>query len=395
MSFEHKKQRNCGVDCLRIVAMFAIVLQHCILHSGILQEQNILSVKYGLVDLVIFFCFGAVNTYLLISGYININTKYKPSRIMYLWIEVVFYNLVITIISTLILKTRVTANTILRIFTPLVHHEYWFFTRYTLLFLLMPIINMIAHKMSKKCYRIFLVVIYVLFCFVAPIVKKYTDIDIFILKSGYSTVWFVAMYMTGAYFGLHFTPEKRKKIAYLIGFVVFSLFLYLDNAFIPAFFKQYKNTEISCTLSVYPYISPFTVPAVVFIFMLFINMKLKNGIKRFACSVGPLTFGVYLIHDNLIIREYVVSKVPQILARNFENSLVIWIVLCAMLLFSICLLIEFAVQFLFKKVGVRRICDKICLFFGRIFKKIPPIYNLYFADLVDSCNSEKYATKNT
>lgn len=395
MSPEHKKQRNCGVDCLRIVAMFAIVLQHCILHSSILQEQNILSVKYGLVDLVIFFCFGAVNTYLLISGYININTKYKPSRIMYLWIEVVFYNLVITIISTLILKTRVTADTILRIFTPLVHHEYWFFTRYTLLFLLMPIINMIAHKMSKKCYRIFLVVIYVLFCFVAPIVKKYTDIDIFILKSGYSTVWFVAMYMTGAYFGLHFTPEKRKKIAYLIGFVVFSLFLYLDNAFIPAFFKQYKNTEISCTLSVYPYISPFTVPAVVFIFMLFINMKLKNGIKRFACSVGPLTFGVYLIHDNLIIREYVVSKVPQILARNFENSLVIWIVLCAMLLFSICLLIEFAVQFLFKKVGVRRICDKICLFFGRIFKKIPPIYNLYFADLVDSCNSEKYATKNT
>lgn len=395
MSSEHKKQRNCGVDCLRIVAMFAIVLQHCILHSGILHEQNILSVKYGLVDLVIFFCFGAVNTYLLISGYININTKYKPSRIMYLWIEVVFYNLVITIISTLILKTRVTADTILRIFTPLVHHEYWFFTRYTLLFLLMPIINMIAHKMSKKCYRIFLVVIYILFCFVAPIVKKYTDIDIFILKSGYSTVWFVAMYMTGAYFGLHFTPEKRKKIAYLIGFVVFSLFLYLDNAFIPAFFKQYKNTEISCTLSVYPYISPFTVPAVVFIFMLFINMKLKNGIKRFACSVGPLTFGVYLIHDNWIIREYVVSKVPQILARNFENSLVIWIVLCAMLLFFVCLLIEFAVQFLFKKVGVRRICDKICLFFGRIFKKIPPIYNLYFADLVDSCNNEKYATKNT
>lgn len=134
MSSEHKKQRNCGVDCLRIVAMFAIVLQHCILHSGILQEQNIFSVKYGLVDLVTFFCFGAVNTYLLISGYINVNTKYKLSRIMYLWIEVIFYNLIINIVATLILKTPVTADIILRIFTPLLHHEYWFFTRYTLLF---------------------------------------------------------------------------------------------------------------------------------------------------------------------------------------------------------------------------------------------------------------------
>ena len=90
MGSDYKKQRNCGVDCLRIVAMFAIVLQHCILHGGILQEQNIFSVKYGLVDLVTFFCFGAVNTYLLISGYINVNTKYKLSRIMYLSIVVIF-----------------------------------------------------------------------------------------------------------------------------------------------------------------------------------------------------------------------------------------------------------------------------------------------------------------
>ena len=100
MGSVHKEQRNCGVDCLRIVAMFAIVLQHCILHSGILQEQNIFSIKYGLVDLVTFFCFGAVNTYLLISGYINVNTKYKLSRIMYLWIEVIFYNLIINIVNS-------------------------------------------------------------------------------------------------------------------------------------------------------------------------------------------------------------------------------------------------------------------------------------------------------
>lgn len=86
----NKKQRNCGVDCLRSVAMFAIVLQHCILHSDIVSYNDALSVKYGLVDFVTFFCFGAVNTYLLISGYVNIDAKYKPSRIMQLWIEVVF-----------------------------------------------------------------------------------------------------------------------------------------------------------------------------------------------------------------------------------------------------------------------------------------------------------------
>ena len=175
----------------------------------------------------------------------------------------------------------------------------------------------------------------------------------------------------------------------------FSLLLYLDNEFIPTFFKQYKNVERSSILSANPYSSPFTVLAVVCMLLLFVNINFSNRIKHFVCSVGPLTFGVYLIHDNPITREYVVPRVPKMFEQNFGNSLVIWIVLCAMLLFSICLLIEFLVQLLFKKIEVRQVCNKICLFFAKIFKKVPPIYNLFFADLVNSCNSEKYATKNT
>ena len=49
----NKKQRNCGVDCLRSIAMFAIVLQHCILHSGIVFYNDALSVKYGLADFLL------------------------------------------------------------------------------------------------------------------------------------------------------------------------------------------------------------------------------------------------------------------------------------------------------------------------------------------------------
>lgn len=381
----NKKQRNCGVDCLRSVAMFAIVLQHCILHSNIVSYNDTLSVKYGLADFVTFFCFGAVNTYLLISGYVNIDAKYKPSRIMQLWIEVVFYCLIITAISAITLKRPITGTAILKAVTPIIHHEYWFFTRYVLLFLLMPIINTVAHRMSKKSYRIFLAVVYVLFCFVVPVIKKYTGIDIFLLKGGYSTVWFVAMYMTGAYFKLHFEPKKKRKTVYLLGFTVFSLLLYLDNEFIPAFVKQYRNMEISSVLSADTYSSPFTVLAVVFVLLLFINLDFSDKAKKLICTVGPLTFGVYIISDNPIVRDCIISKVPQFIDRNSGNLMVIWIILFAAAVFISCLLIEFAVQLLFGKIGVRRMCDKICLLLANLFKKIPPIYNLYFADLVNSC----------
>ena len=357
----NKKQRNCGVDCLRSVAMFAIVLQHCILHSNIVSYNDTLSVKYGLADFVTFFCFGAVNTYLLISGYVNIDAKYKPSRIMQLWIEVVFYCLIITAISAIMLKRPITGTAILKAVTPIIHHEYWFFTRYVLLFLLMPIINTVAHRMSKKSYRIFLAVVYVLFCFVVPVIKKYTGIDIFLLKGGYSTVWFVAMYMTGAYFKLHFEPKKKRKTVYLLGFTVFSLLLYLDNEFIPAFVKQYRNMEISSVLSADTYSSPFTVLAVVFVLLLFINLDFSDKAKKLICTVGPLTFGVYIISDNPIVRDCIISKVPQFIDRNSGNLMVIWIILFAAAVFISCLLL------------------------ANLFKKIPPIYNLYFADLVNSC----------
>ena len=71
----NKKQRNCGVDCLRSVAMFAIVLQHCILHSDIVSYNDALSVKYGLADFVTFFCFGDIGNYIKKTDYGNCDIK--------------------------------------------------------------------------------------------------------------------------------------------------------------------------------------------------------------------------------------------------------------------------------------------------------------------------------
>ena len=48
------------LSVILISNLFAIVLQHCILHSEIVSYNDALSVKYGLADFVTFFCFGAV-----------------------------------------------------------------------------------------------------------------------------------------------------------------------------------------------------------------------------------------------------------------------------------------------------------------------------------------------
>lgn len=102
--------------------------------------------------------------------------------------------------------------------------------------------------------------------------------------------------------------------------------------------------------------------------MLFINLDFSDKAKKLICTVGPLTFGVYIISDNPIVRVCIISKVPQFIDRNSGNLMVIWIILFAAAVFISCLLIEFAVQLLFGKIGVRRMCDKICLLLANLFK---------------------------
>ena len=64
-------KRNYGIDALRIVSMFMIVILHTLGHGGILSSVSIFSGKY---------C--AVNCYALISGYVGINSKYRYSKII-------------------------------------------------------------------------------------------------------------------------------------------------------------------------------------------------------------------------------------------------------------------------------------------------------------------------
>lgn len=381
MISEKEKSRNYGIELLRTMAMFAIVLQHCIMRSGMADAQTVLSAENGITFFILFFCYGAVDMYLLVSGYVNAKSKYKLFRIMFLWIEVVFYNIVITAVSKLVLRSPITAGEALGVFTPFIHHEYWFFTRYVILFALMPLLNRLANKLPRKWYQALLSVILVLFCIAAPIVKKYTDVDIFVLKNGYSAVWFAAMYLTGAYFRIHEREGKPRVIVCVLLFVLFSTLAYVDGWGVAAVSLRRFGTAYSSGLSSYPYISPFVVAAVICLFLALKNVSPKGAVLRFAKAAGPLTFGVYLIHDNPISREYIVFRLGKRLNEFFGASVssLLIIILFAAAIFAASLLIEFVTQKLFRVLKIKEACQKFTDFVGeKIFKKIKPIYSLYF-----------------
>lgn len=79
------KRRNYGIDLLRIVAMYMIVLDHCLLLGGVITKATqigIGSINYDISWLLDTLCYCAVNCYALISGYVGVKSKFKLQNII-------------------------------------------------------------------------------------------------------------------------------------------------------------------------------------------------------------------------------------------------------------------------------------------------------------------------
>ena len=92
--------RNYGLDSLRLLSMFMVTLLHVLGQGGVLKSTTPLSINYEVAWLLEIAAFCAVNCYVLISGYVSIDSTPKALNIVLLWLQVLFYSLVVTLLFT-------------------------------------------------------------------------------------------------------------------------------------------------------------------------------------------------------------------------------------------------------------------------------------------------------
>ena len=93
-----KRERNYGIDALRIIAMFMVVILHVLGKGGVLISLEKFSLGYEIAWFLEILVFCAVNCYALISGYVMYGSKPKYSSLALLWLQVAFYTVLITCI---------------------------------------------------------------------------------------------------------------------------------------------------------------------------------------------------------------------------------------------------------------------------------------------------------
>lgn len=356
-----KKEREYQIDLIRIISMIFVVILHIIGEGGVIKaSQSVASVL--IFNIIYSIVRGCNNIFAIVTGYLMFNKKINFSRYIYLHLQVSFISVICSVFSCLFLD-----HNILMIksyfFTwifPVLLENYWYFTAYTILFLLIPFINKFVNYLSKKEYTLLLAVLYFCFFF-TPTFLSSDKFEIFLCGQ---PLCMVIMYLTGAYIKKYnFNLSLRGS---LLAFACLALTsgicaTFVNEIKVPIFNKSivFIDSDFSIFIVVLSVIS----------FLLFKNIKIKSEISRkIILYFSGVAFTVYLVHTYpSIYYELIKGNFGWIAKYGFGLDILISLGVSAAI-FIVCALIGRVQERVFKIIKIKKFSDFIEKKILRVFE---------------------------
>lgn len=119
--------------------MFGIIAYHYVVHGGF-------EFAYITQNKIFLDCFSmlgklSVNLFVLITGYFDIKSQFKISKIIKLWLQTFCFSVVCLNICLISGITDISFKEVIKNILPITFNCYWFITAYIVLYLLEPFIN--------------------------------------------------------------------------------------------------------------------------------------------------------------------------------------------------------------------------------------------------------------
>ncbi len=290
------RKREIGIEVLRLLSMLLIVCQHFMNHGGFIKNAGGETVFLNLLNVLFS---PTVNVFILISGYFSWrSSSFKKGKLLALYLQVAFYSILTAFFVGLFFDGVTVSN--IKIFLPIISREYWFFTAYFLLLLLVPYINAMLGAISRGMHLGLAVATLA----VGYLASHFDIQSVLSLNSGYSLIWFVLLYIVGAYLGRYKPkiPKLCALIAYLVTVAAQMAFKYADLSGLGDFGKLIRSTT--------DYNDPLTLIGAVCLVVLFLGIG--DGSGRAGKAIGFIsasTFGVYLLHEAPAVRAVLYTRI--------------------------------------------------------------------------------------
>ena len=340
--------RNYGIDLLKMTSMLMVVFLHLLGGGGILDGLEQLSLGYEMMWLLETACYCAVNCFAMATGYIMCRTRFKYSRIIALWLQVVFYTLGITLLFSLFMPGYVGLRQWKWALTPVASMQYWYFTAYFGMFFFIPFFNKLIAALDRRELKRLVAAVILLFTML-PLISRQ---DVFRLHAGYSMAWLSALYFIGAYFRLY--PPKRdvRSLQSFLGYCAMILATWLSKLAVQAASSMWGSGELRTGGALISYVSPTILAASVFLFLAFANKSFGPWAQKVISHLSPASFGVYLIHCHPLVWNYVLWGSLAGLTSLPAFVLGAAVILLGLCVYAACTVIDLMRGYLFARLGV-------------------------------------------
>ena len=218
-----EQKRETNLDLLRILSMLMILTLHILSKGGLLNTENTTDIQYYIYWLLECLSIVAVNCYVLISGYFLIKSQFKLKKFLTLWAEVLFYSVLMYIITIIFENKTFAIKDCLKSFLPVLTKQYWFVNCYLVMYLLSPFINKFINSLDKQEFKKILIILIIIFS-VMTVLPSDMSLD---STGGYGIIWFICLYLTGAYIRLYFREKEVKNKKYLFIYIFTAIILYI------------------------------------------------------------------------------------------------------------------------------------------------------------------------
>lgn len=347
-------ERNHGIELLRIFAMLLAAVLHILKKGGVITASEGNLAAYSTVWLLEAAAYCAVNCYALISGYVGYSDRPKPLRLarcIELWLQVVFYSVIITTVYCIAGIGSVGVSNFADAFLPVTSKQYWYFTAYIGMFFFIPLLNALVRRLNRRALVslcIMLIAVFSLYDTFASFWKK----DPLALVGGHSPLWLGVLYIFGAAMKKLRVPEsmssKKALLIYASAAVFTALFKITGDRllrFVPGslFVRDTSPTVLLCAAA---------------LLVAFVRFKPGRKLTEFAVLFAPAAFGVYLLHVSPLVFEHVIGNRFAFIGRLPFPLIPFAVLASAGVILAVGLAADKVRILLFKALGVPKLCRK-------------------------------------
>ena len=330
------KNRNSGIDLVKVIASLFVVLLHSLIISDFYTKE-IGGPVYYLALILKITLYTCVPLFLISTGYLMSKVKLTINYFKKI-IKVLIIYFIITIIAILVIKLYINPASSLKeliigIFSFKTHGYSWYIEMYIGLFLLIPFINLIYNNLKDKQEKIILLIIMLLLTGIPTAVNMINieGIQLILLPDWWINLFPLTYYFIGCYIEEYNININKKILLSILSLLIM---------FVAAYYYHYTKFTGFGNNIVFSNSSLSVIVISTIVFLILYDYKFNsNKINIVLAKISNVTLSIYLFSYifDIIVQHL---NIPILYAHKYSIFITMFTVSPLIYIFStICALI--------------------------------------------------------